>query len=149
MASSSSSSNISSVGSMESGWEFMGFENISKDRSLRFCTEDKGLSVTPPRHANYCQFIVGLLLIYNNGQPSPEGDKPIPFPLPPCPWKTLHTLWSSMTILHEVKYCYSVCYSASRNCPTEGAPEQDSAQPAVDLPRTRDGEIDYDGKPGL
>ncbi|XP_026743812.1 oxysterol-binding protein-related protein 9 isoform X2 [Trichoplusia ni] len=34
--------------------------------------------------------------------------------------------------------------SASRTCPTEGAPEQDSAQPAVDLPRTRDGEIDYD-----
>lgn len=34
--------------------------------------------------------------------------------------------------------------SASRNCPTEGAAEQDSAQPAVDLPRTRDGEIDYD-----
>ncbi|CAD0202972.1 unnamed protein product [Chrysodeixis includens] len=36
--------------------------------------------------------------------------------------------------------------SASRTCPTEGAPEQDSAQPAVDLPRTRDGEIDYDGE---
>ncbi|XP_047030753.1 oxysterol-binding protein-related protein 9 isoform X1 [Helicoverpa armigera] len=34
--------------------------------------------------------------------------------------------------------------SASRTCPAEGAPEQDSAQPAVDLPRTRDGEIDYD-----
>ncbi|KAG6463326.1 hypothetical protein O3G_MSEX013808 [Manduca sexta] len=35
--------------------------------------------------------------------------------------------------------------SASRNCPAEGAAEQDSAQPAaVDLPRTRDGEIDYD-----
>ncbi|CAH0764145.1 unnamed protein product [Diatraea saccharalis] len=34
--------------------------------------------------------------------------------------------------------------SASRTCPTEGAAEQDSAQPTVDLPRTRDGEIDYD-----
>ncbi|XP_063366968.1 oxysterol-binding protein-related protein 9 [Cydia amplana] len=33
--------------------------------------------------------------------------------------------------------------SASRNCPAEGAPEPDSAPP-VDLPRTRDGEIDYD-----
>ncbi|XP_073953275.1 oxysterol-binding protein-related protein 9 isoform X3 [Choristoneura fumiferana] len=33
--------------------------------------------------------------------------------------------------------------SASRNCPAEGAPEVDSAPP-VDLPRTRDGEIDYD-----
>ncbi|XP_050550873.1 oxysterol-binding protein-related protein 9 [Spodoptera frugiperda] len=34
--------------------------------------------------------------------------------------------------------------SASRTCQAEGAPEQDSAQPTVDLPRTRDGEIDYD-----
>ncbi|XP_028177613.1 oxysterol-binding protein-related protein 9-like isoform X1 [Ostrinia furnacalis] len=34
--------------------------------------------------------------------------------------------------------------TASRNCPAEGAPEQDAAQPTVDLPRTRDGEIDYD-----
>ncbi|XP_075981680.1 oxysterol-binding protein-related protein 9 [Anticarsia gemmatalis] len=34
--------------------------------------------------------------------------------------------------------------SASRNCPAEGAAEQDSSQPTVDLPRTRDGEIDYD-----
>ncbi|XP_028027331.1 oxysterol-binding protein-related protein 9 [Bombyx mandarina] len=35
--------------------------------------------------------------------------------------------------------------SVSRNHPAEGTPEQDSAQPAtVDLPRTRDGEIDYD-----
>uniref|UniRef100_A0A2H1VSU3 SFRICE_019128 n=1 Tax=Spodoptera frugiperda TaxID=7108 RepID=A0A2H1VSU3_SPOFR len=33
---------------------------------------------------------------------------------------------------------------ASRTCQAEGAPEQDSAQPTVDLPRTRDGEIDYD-----
>ncbi|XP_072942354.1 oxysterol-binding protein-related protein 9 isoform X2 [Epargyreus clarus] len=35
--------------------------------------------------------------------------------------------------------------SASRTCPAEGAPEPDPAPPAaVDLPRTRDGEIDYD-----
>ncbi|KAJ0173942.1 hypothetical protein K1T71_010088 [Dendrolimus kikuchii] len=33
--------------------------------------------------------------------------------------------------------------SASRTCAAEGAAEQDSSQP-VDLPRTRDGEIDYD-----
>ncbi|KAJ8717458.1 hypothetical protein PYW08_005857 [Mythimna loreyi] len=33
--------------------------------------------------------------------------------------------------------------SASRTCQAEGAAEQDPAQP-VDLPRTRDGEIDYD-----
>ncbi|XP_060805648.1 oxysterol-binding protein-related protein 9 isoform X1 [Amyelois transitella] len=34
--------------------------------------------------------------------------------------------------------------SASRTVPAEGSIEQDSTQPAVDLPRTRDGEIDYD-----
>ncbi|KAI8419799.1 hypothetical protein MSG28_008450 [Choristoneura fumiferana] len=38
---------------------------------------------------------------------------------------------------------YANPYGASRNCPAEGAPEVDSAPP-VDLPRTRDGEIDYD-----
>ncbi|XP_053614682.1 oxysterol-binding protein-related protein 9 isoform X2 [Plodia interpunctella] len=34
--------------------------------------------------------------------------------------------------------------SASRTCTADGAAEQDSAQPSVDLPRTTDGEIDYD-----
>ncbi|CAG9137365.1 unnamed protein product [Plutella xylostella] len=39
----------------------------------------------------------------------------------------------------------STCFSATHAAPAGGAPEQD-AQPAssVDLPRTRDGEIDYD-----